>query len=138
MNKNLLLYMDDIARALENEVPLKVVTNAGKILEEKEKQAKLFARQIVLGMRMEWEDIQNIGSPEDPAKGAFWHNWTYKAVTHLFFQDFHVGHNIGFRGYYSVNLEYAGALEVRFQALEKMMARYTPYFQQEVQRLYGR
>ncbi len=137
MSKKGLLALDDFERAMTKEIPLRMTVKAGKVMDEKKKQAAFLARQVVLGLRMQWDSEQLIGHPGDPKKGRFWHNRTYKAVTHMFFMDYNLPNSVGFYGYYSINLEYAKPLEVRFGALTTMIDEYSKFFLDEVQKLYG-
>ena len=68
MSKKGLLALDDFERAMTKEIPLRMTVKAGKVMDEKKKQAAFLARQVVLGLRMQWDSEQLIGHPGDPKK----------------------------------------------------------------------
>ena len=115
----------------------KVLGNINKYFVGREDEVARVAKFIVQDMRYTWALNQNIGSPDAPKAGAYWHNWTYVAVTNMFFKSYRVGGNIGFYGYYGSDVFYAGALEEKRHALETMMNLFSDRFLAQVERIYG-
>lgn len=115
----------------------KVIGNLSRYFEGREQAVSQLAQATVEAMKFHWEEVQLVGSPESPARGEYWHNWTYVAATNMFFQAYHVGRNIGFYGYYGSAVYYAATLEAYRQGLTRMMGLFSQSFLEGVERIYG-
>lgn len=115
-----------------------VLGKLNKYFDGKEQEVYDYARYVVDAMRTHWDEAQLIGSPEDPQRGEYWHNWTYVAATNMFFQAYKLkGSNVGFYGYYGSAVYYAATLEANRGGLASIMNTFSNMFFEGVERIYG-
>ena len=114
-----------------------VLGNMNRYFEGKENEVYRLAQYTVEAMKVHWDEVQLVGSPDNPARGEYWHNWTYVAATNMFFQAYHVGRSIGFYGYYGSAVYYAATLEAYRQGLTRLMETFSRSFLEGVERIYG-